>query len=193
MPERKQKLWTIPNLLTLLRLILIPIFWVIMMGLKQDFWALGVFVLATVTDMLDGFLARRFNQVTDVGKLLDPLADKLMVLSVLATLLLRGIISWIPVALLAFKELIMLTGGIVLYKRKIVVHALFVGKFAQVAVCLALILSFFTKYFTDLSFQPHTALLWIGVGAAYTALVVYVRSVIRQLRGVETTYNQLDE
>ena len=193
MPDRKQKLWTIPNILTFFRLALIPVYWMIMMGLKEDFWALGVFVLATATDMLDGFLARKWHQITDVGKLMDPLADKLMVLSVLATLLLRGIISWIPVALLAAKELLMLTGGILLYNRKIVVHALFVGKFAQVAVCLALFLSFFTKYFTDLSFQPHTALLWIGVGAAYTALVVYVRSVIRQLRGVENTYNQRED
>ena len=193
MPDRKQKLWTIPNILTFFRLALIPVYWMIMMGLKEDFWALGVFVLATATDMLDGFLARKWHQITDVGKLMDPLADKLMVLSVLATLLLRGIISWIPVALLAAKELLMLTGGILLYNRKIVVHALFVGKFAQVAVCLALFLSFFTKYFTDLSFQPHTALLWIGVGATYTALVVYVRSVIRQLRGVENTYNQRED
>ena len=120
---------------------------------------------------------------------MDPLADKLMTLSVMATLLIRGMISWEPLALLALKELIMLMGGILLYKRKIVVHSLFVGKFAQVCLCLSLILSFFADKFEQLKFQPSTALLWIGVGAAYTALVVYVRSVIRQLRGVENTYN----
>ena len=87
----------------------------------------------------------------------------------------------------------MLTGGLLLYKRKIVVHSLFVGKLAQVAVCASLFLSFFRDKFTDFSFQPHTALLWIGVGAAYTALIVYIRSVIRQLRGVENTYKQLEE
>ena len=192
MPDRK-KLWTVPNILTMFRLALVPVFWVLMMGFALNYWALAAFVVATITDMLDGYLARRFNQVTDFGKLMDPLADKLMVLSVLATLLLRGVIPWKPVALLALKEFIMLLGGIVLYKRKIVVHALFVGKFAQVCVCLALILSFFSELFTDLSFQPHTALLWVGVGCAYTALVVYVRSVIRQLRGEENTYDELDE
>ena len=193
MSKRKQALWTVPNVLTMFRLALVPVFWVLMLGYRLDFWALGAFVLATLTDVLDGFLARRFNQVTDFGKLMDPLADKLMVLSVLATLLIRGIIPWLPVALLALKELIMLTGGILLYNRKIVVHSLFVGKFAQTAVCLALFLSFFAGYFTDLTFQPHITLLWVGVGAAYTALVVYVRSVIRQLRGVENTYNQRTE
>jgi len=192
MADRKT-LWTVPNALTMFRLALVPVYWVLMMVYKLDYWALCVFVLATLTDVLDGFLARRYHQITDFGKLMDPLADKLMTLSVLATLLLRRIIPWIPVALLALKELIMLTGGVLLYNRKIVVHSLFVGKFAQTAVCLALFLSFFTAYFTDLSFQPHTALLWIGVGAAYTALVVYVRSVIRQLRGVENTYRQRTE
>lgn len=192
MSDRK-KLWTVPNMLTMFRLALVPVYWVLMMGYRLNYWALGVFVLATLTDVLDGFLARRYNQITDFGKLMDPLADKLMTLSVLFTLLLRHIIPWVPVALLGLKELIMLSGGIALYNRKIVVHSLFVGKFAQTAVCLALFLSFFSDQFTDLSFQPHTALLWIGVGAAYTALMVYVRSVIRQLRGVESTYKERKE
>ncbi len=193
MSEKKENWWNIPNALTVIRLALVPVLWVLMLVYKADYWALGVFVLASMTDILDGYLARHNNQITTFGKLMDPLADKLMTLSVLATLLIRGMISWKPVALLGLKELIMLTGGILLYKRKIVVHSLFVGKLAQTAVCASLFLSFFRDKFTDFSFQPHTALLWIGVGAAYTALIVYIRSVIRQLRGVENTYKQLDE
>ena len=135
MSDSKRRLWTIPNVLTLIRLILVPVYWVLMLGYHLDYWALGAFLLASATDMLDGFLARRMQCITDFGKLMDPLADKLMVLSVLFTLLIRGIIPWEPVAL-------------------------------------------------------HIILLWIGVGAAYTALVVYVRSVVRQLRGVENTYNE---
>lgn len=189
----EKRIWTVPNVLTMFRLGLIPVYWVLMIGYKLDFWALGVFVTAALTDVLDGFLARRYHQITDFGKLMDPLADKLMTLSVMSTLLIRGIISWVPVALLALKELIMLIGGVLLYNRRIVVHSLFVGKFAQTCLCAALILSFFTSYFTNLRFPPNTAVLWIGVGAAYTALMVYVRSVIRQLRGVETTYNQRSE
>lgn len=192
MTDRK-RIWTVPNVLTMFRMAMIPVYWVLMLGYKKDFWALGVFVAAALTDVLDGFLARRYHQITDFGKLMDPLADKLMTLSVMATLLIRGIISWQPLALLALKELIMLVGGLLLYNRRIVVHSLFVGKFAQTCLCVSLILSFFNSYFTDLTLQPHMALLWIGVGAAYTALVVYVRSVIRQLRGVENTYNQRSE
>lgn len=193
MPKRKVIVWNVPNVLSMFRLLLVPVFWVMMVGLKKNYWALGVFVLATATDMLDGFIARKTHQITDFGKLLDPLADKLMTLSVLVTLLIRRIIPWTPVVLIGIKEMLMLTGGIVLYNKKIVVHSLFVGKLAQVAVCAALALSFFSPLFTDMSFQPHTALLWIGVGAAYTALVVYARSVIRQLRGVENTYGERTE
>lgn len=192
MPEQK-RIWTVPNVLTMFRMALIPVYWVLMIGYRLNYWALGVFVLAACTDMLDGFLARKYHQVTDFGKLMDPLADKLMTLSVMATLLIRGIISWEPLALLACKELMMLIGGLLLYNRKIVVHSLFVGKFAQTCLCLALILSFFADRFECLSPQPHTTLLWVGVGAAYSALVVYVRSVFRQLRGVENTYKERRE
>ena len=179
MSDSKRRLWTIPNVLTLIRLILVPVYWVLMLGYHLDYWALGAFLLASATDMLDGFLARRMQCITDFGKLMDPLADKLMVLSVLFTLLIRGIIPWEPVALLGGKELLMLIGGACLYNRKIVVHSLFVGKFAQVAVSLALILSFFHCRFEQLALPLHIILLWIGVGAAYTARVVHLLSVVR--------------
>ena len=189
----QKRIWTVPNVLTMIRMALIPVYWVVMMVYKLNYWALAVFVTAACTDMLDGFLARKYHQITDFGKLMDPLADKLMTLSVMATLLIRGMISWEPLALLAGKEFIMLLGGILLYNRKIVVHSLFIGKFAQTCLCISLILSFFRDEFENLSIQPHTAILWIGVGAAYTALVFYIHTVVRQLRGVETIYDQREE
>lgn len=196
--KRKQKAkMNLPNRLTVLRLIMVPVFIAVMVlpdsvvpALVTGIIGAFLFITAAVTDMLDGKIARKYGLITDFGKLMDPLADKLMVLSVLFTLLIRGIIPWEPVALLGGKELLMLIGGACLYNRKIVVHSLFVGKFAQVAVSMALILSFFHCRFEQLALPLHIILLWIGVGAAYTALVVYVRSVVRQLRGVENTYNE---
>ena len=189
MSFKKSEILTVPNLLTVMRIALIPVFWVLMMVYNLDRWALAVFMLATFTDVVDGFIARRFNQITDFGKLFDPLADKLMVLSVLLTLWLRDIISGPAVLLMTFKELFMIFSSAYLYKRHIVVHSLFVGKFAQCAVCAALFLSFFADSFTHMTIQPHIALLWIGIGAAYTALFSYTHTMIRQLRGVETTYS----
>lgn len=190
MRNPKSILHKIPNILTIFRLALVPVLWVLMLGCKDNQAALFVFMLANFTDILDGYLARKTNSITDFGKLVDPLADKLMVLSVLITLLIRGIIPWPPVLLMTVKEVYMIVSSAILYKRQIVVHSLFVGKFAQTAVCLALFLSFFSDSFATWSFQPHTALLWIGVGAAYTAMFSYINVAIRQLRGLETTYHQ---
>ena len=75
MSDSKRRLWTIPNVLTLIRLILVPVYWVLMLGYHLDYWALGAFLLASATDMLDGFLARRMQCITDFGKLMDPLAE----------------------------------------------------------------------------------------------------------------------
>lgn len=74
--------WNIPNLLSLLRILLVPVF-VILYLLSSDermdlmYWSFGVLILSGVTDSLDGIIARKCNQITDLGKLLDPVADKL--------------------------------------------------------------------------------------------------------------------
>ena len=77
---------TTANKITIFRMLMVPIF-VLLLYLDfpgAGYWALGVFILASVTDTVDGYIARHYNQVTDVGKLLDPLADKLLVISAMA-------------------------------------------------------------------------------------------------------------
>lgn len=101
---RKQIL-TIPNLLSLLRLCMIPL--IIWLYCSQENYALtaAVLVLSGITDTVDGFIARRFNMVTDIGKALDPIADKLTQASVMFCLLTRFQMMLIPLLLLIFKEL----------------------------------------------------------------------------------------
>lgn len=101
---RKQIL-TIPNLLSLLRLCMIPL--IIWLYCSQENYALTavVLVLSGITDTIDGFIARRFNMVTDIGKALDPIADKLTQASVMFCLLTRFQMMLIPLLLLIFKEL----------------------------------------------------------------------------------------
>ena len=85
--------WTIPNVLTMIRLLLVPVFVVLFLkGHKMA--SLGVFIAASLTDMLDGYLARKLNQITDFGKLFDPLADKLMVLSAMVCQGIAGVFPW---------------------------------------------------------------------------------------------------
>jgi CDP-diacylglycerol--glycerol-3-phosphate 3-phosphatidyltransferase len=97
----------LPNLLTLTRILLIPVFVVLFVTPDQDrsLMAAIVFVVAAVTDMLDGYLARRSGQVTKLGKLLDPIADKLLVLSALILLVNVDRVSALVAILIIAREL----------------------------------------------------------------------------------------
>ena len=100
----RKPLFTIPNLLSLLRLCMIPL--IIWLYCTQKNYALTavVLVLSGLTDMVDGYIARRFNMVTDLGKALDPVADKLTQASVMFCLLSRFRMMLVPLLLLIFKE-----------------------------------------------------------------------------------------
>jgi cardiolipin synthase len=94
---------TPPNVLSMLRLVCVPIFlWLILTS--QDNWAVVILTLSGVSDYLDGKIARHYNQVTQVGQLLDPLADRLYILSTLLGLAWREIIPWWLVAILVSRE-----------------------------------------------------------------------------------------
>ncbi|MGB7979295.1 MAG: CDP-alcohol phosphatidyltransferase family protein [Candidatus Nanopelagicales bacterium] len=99
--------WTVPNLLSVLRLLSIPVFVWLALGPQRDGLAALVLALGAATDYLDGLLARRWGQVTRIGQLLDPIADRLATLAVLIVFLARGIVPWWFVALLVGRDLIL--------------------------------------------------------------------------------------
>lgn len=106
----------LPNILTILRFVLVPVFAAIFLShLKYNYLiALSIFLLSGLTDVLDGFIARRYNMITQFGKLFDPLADKLMILTVLWCLVLKEYIpSWVFYIVLA-KEIFMILGSALL-------------------------------------------------------------------------------
>ena len=190
MKEKIRKLfsnvWTIPNVLTILRIILIPVF-VILFFNDQKKAALAVFIAASLTDMLDGYLARKLNQITDFGKLFDPLADKLMVLTALVCQTVAGPFPLVAVLIVAAKELVMVIGGIFMLSRGVVVYSNYVGKAAQVCFIASLVLSFFHQEFLDggvilLDMTPDILLLWITVALAIAAMIVYGIQAIRTIR-----------
>lgn len=112
---KKRDLYTIPNILSYIRLLLIPVIFYLYTTAKDasDYYVATIlFAICAATDMVDGYVARRFNQITDLGKILDPIADKLMQATVLVCLMLR-IDRLIPVFILfAIKELFMGVAGI---------------------------------------------------------------------------------
>ena len=173
--------WTIPNVLTMIRLILVPVFVVLFLkGHKMA--SLGVFVAASLTDMLDGFLARKLNQITDFGKLFDPLADKLMVLSAMVCQGVVGVFPWSAIIIVACKELFMVIGGLLMLKNDVVVYSNYVGKAAQVCFILSLVLAFFHDELAAWGVQLDIILLWITVALALCAMVIYIIGSVRTIR-----------
>jgi len=107
--DRSPSILTIPNALTLLRALGIPVFlWALFAG-NQDFLAIAILVLAGATDYLDGKLARALNQYSRLGELLDPLVDRLYIAAVLIGLTFRGVIPLWLLALLILRDLILAT------------------------------------------------------------------------------------
>lgn len=94
-----QRVWTVPNLLSLLRLLGVPLFLWLALGPHADGWAFAVLVFAGISDYLDGKIARRYNQSSRLGALLDPAADRLYILATIVALTLRDIVPvWLAVA-----------------------------------------------------------------------------------------------
>lgn len=124
----------IPNILSIFRIILVFVFAFIYFGLNYEYSsqiAFGVFILAGLTDVVDGFLARKYSWISNVGKLLDPLADKMMQCTALICLTITGAIPLWYSAPFVFKEILMLAGGLFILKdRKIVVVSNIFGKLA---------------------------------------------------------------
>ena len=186
MKEKIRKLfanvWTIPNVLTMIRLALVPVFVVVFFCVEESpkIIALCIFAAASLTDMLDGYLARKLNQITDFGKLFDPLADKLMVLTAMVCQAVAGVFPWAAVIIVGAKELLMVLGGIFLLSKDVVVYSNIVGKAAQVCFIASLILSFFHDALKTWGVQLDLILLWITVGLAILALIVYAAEYLKK-------------
>lgn len=129
----KNKIFTIPNILSFVRLCLIPIIvWLYLR--KEDYLLTGIFVIISgLTDVVDGFIARRFNMISDLGKVLDPIADKATQLTVLILLAISFPLMLIPIAIGVVKEIFMtISGYLVIKKCDVVMGAEWHGKLATV-------------------------------------------------------------
>ena len=131
----------VPNILTCLRIALAPCF-VALYLLRQPVAAVTLFIVSAVTDVLDGFIARRFNCVSTVGKALDPLADKITLIAVLMCLFAsRRIPLWL-LLILVTRELLMILGGVILWQNRLTFSADRFGKITTVLFTAASLLLF---------------------------------------------------
>lgn len=138
-PVVTDRVLTVPNLLSLLRLIALPVFAYLLLGPHADGWALAILMLSGFTDWADGKLARLLNQMSRLGSLLDPLVDRLYVVTTLLTFAVRGIIPWWVTAVLIGRDLV-LAATLQIYRRRGLPppSVLYLGKAATFALMLAL-------------------------------------------------------
>ncbi|MGN6779887.1 MAG: CDP-alcohol phosphatidyltransferase family protein [Marmoricola sp.] len=115
-PSQASAVWTVPNLISMLRLLGVPLFLWLVLGPEADLWALVVLMVSGVTDWLDGHLARRWGQTSRLGEVLDPVADRLYILAVVVGLALREIVPWWVAAILPLRDLLL--WGLVPFLRR---------------------------------------------------------------------------
>ena len=139
----------LPNKLTLLRIVLIPVFmWVLYRGFPgADYAALAIFIAASLTDLLDGKIARKYNLVTDFGKFVDPLADKLLVCAALLLFIQRGQMESAMVFIILAREFIITSLRIVAVGKGRVLAAAWSGKVKTCVQLAGVTLMFLTSIF----------------------------------------------
>jgi len=172
----------LPNSLTVLRIILIPLFAVLLLIRVPggDYWAAAVFLLAALTDSLDGFLARRWKQITKLGIILDPIADKLLITAALISLVeLDRIPAWMVIVILGREYAVT---GLRAYKAEegIVIPAGLLGKmktFIQVVAVLFAILQPVYILYVDLPI--HMWLMYLAVVVTLVSGVEYFFKFLR--------------
>ena len=168
----------VPNILSICRLLLIPVI-VISVVTHNYLLAIIVFTISSLTDIVDGYIARNYDAVTNVGKLLDPLADKLTQLSMIASLVWANVISsWILIVLL-IKEFIMIAGASFLYGKSVVVYSKWYGKLATVLLYLSIMVSLLFKQFnvtSEFGVNISNSLYVITLAITVFALLMYCKA-----------------
>ena len=179
--------WNVPNVLTMIRLFLVPVY-IVLFAIGEKYSALTVFLLASFTDLLDGRIARKYNLITDFGKLMDPLADKVMVVTAMCSMAIgnktiSAVIPWAAVVILFIKELIMVIGSAVMLRYQIVVYSTMVGKVAQCMFIASLVAVYFHDWFVELCagwLMPlDLIMMWASIVLTLCALVIYVTRGVR--------------
>ena len=173
---RKKDFFTIPNLLCYLRLILLPVFvymYLIAQEPKDYFWPAIIIGISGITDFFDGYIARKYNQITDLGKILDPVADKLTQGALVICLTSRYHGMWILVAIFILKEGFMGIMGIVMLKHN--GHKLDGAMwFGKVSTAILYIVMFVLLFFFTLPLWIVNALITLCATTMIIALLLYI-------------------
>jgi len=171
----------LPNLLSLTRIALTPFiaYFLWKGGSQATFFCIALLIVAGITDGLDGYLARRLHQKSRLGTILDPLADKILVASVVVMLIFfRDLPVWLAMIIVG-RDLLILAAGIVLLKRSnLVVPSNLTGKYTFAAIAFLL-----GSYIIKFDFGI-TLMTYLTVGFVAASIIIYAKSFVRRKRGL---------
>lgn len=171
----QDKMFNVPNALTIIRIALLPVIvWYYKMG--DMLGALAVYLMAMLTDALDGTIARKTGQITSLGKLLDPLADKLSLLTLMGLFFCDGKIPAWVLLLIVCKEAILVAGSAVALKHGVVVHALAIGKVTTVMFIVSI-----AARLMGLTLLADAAM-YVSVVLSLAALIWYMITLVMKLQ-----------
>ena len=183
---QSNKIVTIPNILSFLRLLGVPVFFWLIVGPEEDGWALALLILSSFTDWLDGKIARATGQITRLGQLLDPIADRLYIVAALIAFGIRGIVPWWLLGVLIARDVVMGVVMLLLKRRGILglpVH--FLGKAATFCLLNAfplLLLGQFDGWAAEAANVLGWAFLLWGTALYWYAAGLYMEQTRRILR-----------
>lgn len=166
----------IPNILTIFRLLLVPTFILLFFSGAQDsiLYSLIIFFIAGFTDIMDGYIARKNNLITKFGTLMDPLADKLMLITVLTCLVIKDYIPMWVLGIIAAKDIFMILSGFILYTNDTIIPSNLFGKVTTALFYLSIFVMLFDKsklvypYIIDLA-------VFSAIAALINYFIIYVR------------------
>ncbi|MFD6070011.1 MULTISPECIES: CDP-alcohol phosphatidyltransferase family protein [Amycolatopsis] len=189
-PSLLRQALNVPNMLSILRLAGVPVFLWLLLGPKEDGWALALLVFSALTDWLDGKLARWLNQMSRLGQLLDPAADRLYILATLIAFLIRDIIPWWLVVPLVVREAVLGVCVLLLRHRGFAPpEVTYIGKGATFVLMYAFPFLLLTQGGSDIAAiaRPigYAFTAWGAVLYVYSG-VLYVVQTVRALRTAES-------
>jgi cardiolipin synthase (CMP-forming) len=184
-PADTSRVLTVPNLISFLRIALIPVFVVLIVREETTTAGLVLFAVVVATDWVDGWLARRTRQVSELGKVLDPVADRLSIAAGLIALAVRGAFPWWAALLILVRDAVVLVvGAILLAGRKVRIDVRWVGKLATFSLMASVVWVAWGSLGLPLA-EAATVMGWaayaIGIVEYYVAAWVYMRDIRRAL------------
>ncbi|MCU0292771.1 MAG: CDP-diacylglycerol--glycerol-3-phosphate 3-phosphatidyltransferase [Thermoanaerobaculaceae bacterium] len=171
---RNVTMWNLPNSLTLLRIMLVPLLVVVLLTRfhGSDFWGLGIFLVAALTDLFDGWIARRTGRITVTGTLLDPIADKLLVSAAFISLVEMGLAPAWMVAIIVGREFAVTGLRQIAQEQGIIIAANWWGKLKTLSQIVAICFLIISEQLGVWALLGK-ALLWVAVTMTILSLVSY--------------------